>query len=363
MLRISGRRSVLKVLLISAGVLLAVGAALVLIVLRGPSLEPGQLVSVSTAPEGEGQMAPVFSRCDTIECSCACDDPFDPRTRAVGGVFDGLCLNTCRTRTALPLSPDSASLLGYFPDAGADGNRYLYVVNVYHLADTTDTPSFRVARIPRDAVADVIFQVEHAGGVQGHAQMRFRLHSDRPAVLATQLTDVPRETDTVADLYYSVEAIGPPGVPYKGDFGFRREYCQRYRLATQLVRATTMIRTLHRAVLQFRLDISDKQANAMLVRAIEQGRRADPDERYHTTQNNCALRIYSVIDAVVAPAWYRRPLLCITDHTLFMPTRARHHLRYRGLAGEPFQLANLETELGWEEFVAKADGTGRSMMD
>ncbi len=346
-----GRRTCARVLLVGAGLLLAAGAVFVLAVLRGPSLAPGQMVSVSTAPEDDERMKPVFSRCDTIECSCACDDPFDPRSKATGGVFDGMCLNTCRTRTALRLSADTVSHLGYFPHTTEVHDRHLYVANVYHLPDTTDPPSFWIARIPVDAVADVMFQVEHAGGVQGHAQMRFRLRANRPAVLAPQRVDTPRQTDTVTNLYYSVEAIGPPGVPYKGDFGFRREYRQRYRLATQLVRASTMIRTLGRPVFQYRLDITNEQANAMLVQALEQGRRADPEERYHTTQNNCALRLFSVIDRVVPPAWYRRPLLWITDNTLFMPTRALRHLRYRGLAGSPFRLANLETELGWEQYV------------
>ncbi|MBD3242694.1 MAG: DUF4105 domain-containing protein [Chitinivibrionales bacterium] len=349
------RRPAIRMLMLGVGLLLAGAIVFVLAVLRGPSLATGQMVSVSTAPAGDDDRPPVFSRCDTIECSCACDDPFDPRTRAIGGQFNGMCLNTCRTRTALPLSADSAAQLGYFPDAADSDERYHYVVNVYHLPDTADTPSFWVARIPRDAVTDAIFQVEHAGGVQGHAQMRFRLHAERPAVLVPQRTEAPRATEMANDLYYSVEAIGPPGVPYKGDFGFRREYRQRYRLTTQLIRATTMIRTLQRAVHQFRLDITGEQACAMLTQAIEQGRQADPDERYHTSQNNCALRIYSIVDAVLPPAWYRRPLLWITDNTLFMPTRVGQHLRYRGLAGTPFRLPNLEVELGWEEHVANEE--------
>ena len=78
---------------------------------------------------------------------------------------------------------------------------------------------------------------------------------------------------------------------------------------------------------------------------------ASPDERYHTSQNNCILKVFLVIDRVVPPAWYRKPLLAITNRTLFLPTRAPQHIKYRGLASSDsssFHLPNLEDELGWE---------------
>lgn len=337
-----------------AAVLLLVTVGVV-VILRGPSLRRTQFVSVSTAPEG-GPAAPVFSYCDSIRCACACDDPFDPRVMPDEGAFAGMCLNTCRTRSARLLPAESASAMGYFPDAAA-GDGCLYVYNVYHLPDTADTPSFHVARVPVDAVSEAIFQVEHAGGLQGHAQMRFHLKADRPAILVPQRTSVDRAETAVGDLYYSVEALMPPGVPYKGDYGFRREFFQRYRMATQLVRAKTMIRRLRRRVWQYRLDVSESQLAQLLLVALEQATNADPDERYHTSQNNCALRIYSVIDRVVPPAWYRRLLLWLTDNTLFMPTRMPEHLRYRGLSSERLRLPNLEVELGWEHLLPAADAS------
>jgi hypothetical protein len=80
--------------------------------------------------------------------------------------------------------------------------------------------------------------------------------------------------------------------------------------------------------------------------AIRQSEDTDPYERYHTTQNNCVLKLFAILDSICPAPWYRRPLLSVTNQTLFMPTRAEHHLRYRGLLSDS-ALQNLEVELGW----------------
>jgi hypothetical protein len=45
-----------------------------------------------------------------------------------------------------------------------------------------------------------------------------------------------------------------------------------------------------------------------------------------------APRSGEMVSLSAPPDWYRRPLLFITDNTLFIPTRGLKHLRYRGLA-------------------------------
>jgi hypothetical protein len=318
--------------------------------LRGPSLPPDRFVSVSAPPEQGPDHTPFFTLCDSIPCSCACDDPYDPRLKApADGPFAGQCLNTRLRRSAKRIEPDEAARRGYYPEARADDGR-LYMVNVYHADSLTGRGSFYVARVDTARLRDVVVQVEHAGGIQGHGQFRFRFTDVNAVRLVPQRTDLARCTIEVADLFYSVEAQAPAGIPYKGDYGFRRHYVQTHRLATMAARARVMIKLLHRPVRQYALDPARLSPAAVFTAALTQSSTADPHERYHTTRNNCVLKLYRILDRVSPPAWYRRPLLWLTDQTLFMPTRAPRHLRYRNLLATE-QPPNMEVELGWEEFV------------
>jgi hypothetical protein len=51
------------------------------------------------------------------------------------------------------------------------------------------------------------------------------------------------------------------------------------------------------------------QKGAILREAIDHSTHADPWERYHTTQNNCVLAIFGVLDRSIAVPWYRLPLV------------------------------------------------------
>ncbi len=349
-------RSVIYSVLICSGLLILLALGFIVYIIHGPSLKQSRMISISAPPEGDPDAEPVFSFCEDIKCACSCDDPFDPRTVVDSGVYEGLCLNTCLIRSVLLISPEEVARLGYFEPKGKAGNdvQVIFTANIYHQDNDSCLPDFFIGRIEPNGVKEVIFQVEYGGGLHGHAQMRFRFSTDKPVVLVPQGTERERIEISVTDLYYSVEALAPPGIPYKGDYGFRRQYFQRYRMTTQYVRAKRMIKELNHRVWQYKLDLTPEQKAAVLYKAIEQAKNASPYERYHTAKNNCVLGLYRAIDPVISPSWYRKILMYVTNKTLFMPTRMPRHLRYRGIAAkkeETFHLPNLEVELGWEEYI------------
>jgi hypothetical protein len=328
-------------------------AIIILWALYGPSLDQEQMVSVSTAPLTKDNTDPYFRKCDSIDCSCSCTDPFDPRIKAGEGAFEGKCLNSCFVRTALEIPDTIAFKYGYLRRFPQRGGGQKYVVNISHLNDAQNE-EFYVAAINPDAIRDVMFMVEYAGGVQGHAELRFVFDPSNPVILVPQNTDSDRAVDTTTDLIYSVEAIAPPGVPYKGEYGFREEFFQRYRICTLESKAYTTIKILKRRAWQYPLSVTPEVKKRMLLAAITFATKADPTERYHTSKRNCTIRAFDVIDAGSGISWYRKPLLFITNSTLFLPTRAFNHLKYRGLVSglkEDYASKNLEVELGWEEYI------------
>jgi hypothetical protein len=344
----------LLTIFLSVFLLIFVLVSLVIIwAVYGPSLDQEQMISVSTAPLTKENADPYFKQCDSIDCSCSCTDPFDPRIKAGKGAFEGKCLNSCFVRTALEIPDTMALKYGYSGKILQRGGGQKYVVNISHLTDTQNE-EFYVAAVNPDGIRDVILMVEYAGGVQGHAELRFVFDPSNPVILVPQNTDSERAVDTTTDLIYSVEAIAPPGVPYKGDYGFREEFFQRYRICTLESKAYTTIKILKRRVWQYPIRVSTEVKKRMFLAAINFATKADPTERYHTSKRNCTIRAFDVINAGSGISWYRKPLLFFTNSTLFLPTRAFNHLKYRGLvpgSKEDYASKNLEVELRWEEYI------------
>jgi len=153
----------------------------------------------------------------------------------------------------------------------------------------------------------------------------------------------------------TAEALAPPGVPYKGDFGMQRQYHVAYRLESLYGRAWTMIRALGRPVWQYRLRLTPVQAAAVFGQVV---RRAQAEATATSTirrRTTASRRCSTQVDRGAPSASWRWPLLLFTNRTLFLPTRAPEHLRYRGLADSDstrFHMPDLEVELGWQKYVA-----------
>jgi hypothetical protein len=311
---------------------------------------------VSTAPPEDASANPVFDSCKGNACSCACDDPFDPRVMVTdsASAFFGKCLNTCRQRSVRRLTPEEVRQHGYFNLDSMDTAGALFLANVSDRDSITGRSDFCVAMVRPDAVTDVIIQIEHKGGMQAHGEMRFRFSASRPVLLVPQRTGMQRVVWRTTDLVFTAEALAPPGVPYKGDYGMQRQYHVAYRLESLYGRAWTMIRILRRPVWQYRLRMTPAQAAAVFGEVVRRAQAEGHGDIYHTTQNNCIQAAFDAIDRGAPPAFWRWPLLLFTNRTLFLPTRAPEHLRYRGLADSDstrFHMPNLESELGWEQYV------------
>jgi hypothetical protein len=309
---------------------------------------------VSAPPKADSTANPLFDSCKGRPCSCACDDPFDPRVKADSGVYAGKCLNTCDQRSVRMLTKEDVIKYGYFAADSIDTARFLYIANLSGYDSAAKTSSFFVGRVVRDGVESAIVQVEYGGGIQAHGELRFTFAHATPLIAVPQRTSAPRIVERWNDIIYTVEALGPPGVPYKGDFGFKRQYRVAYRLQCLAGMVANTLGVQHRPVGQFRVDFTKKQLSRAFEFAVEQATRWEYRDVYHTTENNCIQAVFCVIDHAAPPAWYRRPLLMITNRTLFLPTRAPHHVRYRGLASRApggFHLPDLEDELGLQNLV------------
>jgi len=269
------------------------------------------------------------------------------------GFFAGQCLNTCDQRSVTPVSASTAAAYGYF-SAGEDTAGAVFAVNVSHAIDTASPAFFCAARIPLEGLEDVILQIEHAGGLQAHAQLRFSFRPDMPVILVPQRTGADRTEYRVHDVHFSVEALAPPGVPYKGDWGFKSEYFQSYRLTSQIVRARKMILQDHHRVWQYRIRLTAAQKRDILLGVLALGERGAYTHKYHTAQNNCIIELFRVIDAHAGGGLLHRARAAMHRRTLFLPTYGPKQLKYRGLAPRrknEFHLPNLESELGWESFI------------
>jgi hypothetical protein len=340
--------------------LLLAGAIGALWWLTGPGTLPLTATpsgEVSTAPPEDASANPVFDSCRGITCSCACDDPFDPRIMITdsASAFFGKCLNTCRQRSVRRLTPEEVRQYGYFNLDSIDTAGVLFLANVSDRDSITGRSDFFVAMVCPEAVIDVIVQIEHKGGLEAHGEMRFRFDAGRSALLVPQRTGVPRVERRVADLVFTAEALAPPGVPYKGDFGMQRQYHVAYRLESLYGRAWTMIRALGRPVWQYRLRLTPVQAAAVFGQVVRRAQAEGYSDIYHTTENNCIQAVFDAVDRGAPSASWRWPLLLFTNRTLFLPTRAPEHLRYRGLADSDstrFHMPDLEVELGWQKYVA-----------
>ncbi len=311
-------------------------------------------VDLSGPPESDSTILPVFALCPEDTCSCACDDPFDPRILVdTPSVFAGKCLNTCRIRSVLPLTIEQVKEHDYFSVEENDKNKYLFAANVSY-RDTSGENDFYVAKIPEHGLVDIIIQIEYAGGLQAHGQMRFKFKEDSPVLLVDQCTESEKIEIPVHDLIFSAEALAPPGIPYKGDWGMRSEYFIAYRFSTLMERAHVQIKKLHRPVWQFRVQSRHNNPIAVLKKALALSAKLGHSDKYHTINNNCIQSVLRVLDAGEPVPWYRKPFLYFTKKSEFLPTRLPKHLKYRGLAASKkgmFRIPNLEKELGWEMFV------------
>lgn len=307
--------------------------------------------NLSAPPTSDPNVSPIFEHCPKFPCSCACDDPFDPRVIPKLGDFSNLCLNTCEQRSVKGLSIEELRKYNYFDLIDSVKNYYAVNVTDY---EENGRIIFYAAMIPKEGIKDVIMQIEHAGGIQAHAELRISFTVERPVLLISQRVSTPKLVKKCTDLVFSVEALAPPGVPYKGDYGFRAQYFQSYRLTTLFLRAHKMIKQDHHKVWQYRCKLSQDEKVKLMEQIILTGTINGHSNHYHTIKNNCIIELFKIIDKSVSLSWLTKCKIWISPNSTFLPTKAPENLKKRGLNPKKesdFHLQNLETELGWEEYI------------
>ena len=276
-------------------------------------------INLSGPPEPLPGVSPVFEKCPKIPCSCACDDPFDPRVMPKEGDFADKCLNTCEQRSVLRLTHEQVAEHNYF-DVDRNDSAVVYAAHINHY-DSNNELQFYVAQIPLNSLKEIILQVEHIGGPFSHSQMRFSFDKENPVVLVPQNTGSEREEKIVHELTFSAEALAPPGIRYKGDYAFKSVYYQSYRMTSMEVRAKKMIVEDHHRVKQFRLDLTEQEKRDVFLGFLDLGTKGGHKDKYHTISNNCILAIFSVLDDRIHISWPRRVVSRMRRRTLFMPKR------------------------------------------
>lgn len=224
------------------------------------------------------------------ECVCDPNDPFDPRAKMPKGFFKGKCLS-CQQRSVKLLT--SAEAAPYKPSPG---------MTVF--ANFNHKGKFWVAKIPQDAVEDVIFQIQYfnilPSPYSAHGQIRFRLKPGYEAILMPQpRNQVPTEI-RLRDFVYSANAIWVrSGVwdPVTGLIDF-------YAVAHEMIALEDKIQDALKypftdRIEPIRLALTPKQKQQLLLNAISQGERDRTNLMYDTLKRNCTTESLRVIDSTI----------------------------------------------------------------
>ncbi|AFY89416.1 DUF4105 domain-containing protein [Chroococcidiopsis thermalis] len=225
-------------------------------------------------------------------CVCNPADPFDPQARMPKGTFKGQCLN-CEQRAVKLLSPSEAA--PYKPAPGS-----MVLANFKHKG------KFWVAQIPRNAVADAIFQIQYYSVLRSpysaHGQLRFRLKPGYEAILVPQsktTSGVPKAV-RVRDIVYVANGIGVKSAgwnPISGLIDFYAIAQEITALEDRVIDAAQFPFTDR--VEQIRLALTPQQKQQLLINAIHQSDREGTSVMYDTLNRNCTTESLRIIDRTI----------------------------------------------------------------
>lgn len=217
-------------------------------------------------------------------CTCNPNDSFEPRARMPKGPFKGQCINSCEQRSVKLLL--SAAAAHYEPSPGMQ-----VVANVSHGGN------FWVAKIPPNAIEDVIFQIEHFPAVvpAAHTQLRFRFKPGSEVILVSQAMAASTQVG-IKDLVYSVEAVGIPEGRFNLFAGFFDRFALAYRLVSLQDRAEQMLVKDQHRVEQLKLNLTAEAKQQLLRKVILMSDRAGMRQMYDTFAKNCTTELFHAID-------------------------------------------------------------------
>jgi len=248
-------------------------------------------------------------------------DPFEPRARVPKGPASGLCYDTRQARPVVHLTAAQAA-----PYGGLAQDE-LVVANVFH------DGGFWVARIPRDGVETVLFQLEYFPAIvpAGHTQLRVRFRDDRPVVLLGQTAANEGEEVTLQDLVFSVEAIGQPGYQYDVVRGLVDNFGAVYRVTSLAAKLDHMIVKQGHEVEQWELRLEPDELPRLVENYLDESDVRAMDYMYNTLFLNCTNEIIHIIDSAVDYSWNEQVGRFFAKMTEFYPNVIRAALIARGL--------------------------------
>ncbi|MBS1984317.1 MAG: hypothetical protein JST16_09095 [Bdellovibrionales bacterium] len=294
-------------------------------------------------------------------------DPYSLDVRFTDGPNRGRCIDLSVGRPVHVLTEDEAR--PFTPSAGEK-----LVANFHHRG------RFWIARIPAQAVAEVLFQTERfdppgdakSAGVQinqalwfsAHAQLRFRMKEGKDIVLMPQdkNSENPDERVRLRDIIVSSEAVTMPGDSFnllKGEMG---SFALAKRFTSLDEKIQSMIVEQKHVVRQDRIRAGDSDAEVeqnnqlFLETALRRSERDYQSYRrhepvaYNTLQASCVTDAFGLFDEADHFGLLQNSAL--SDLFKRNPTFIPGYLAKRGLI-EPLEVLNrpptLNQEFGYKE--------------
>ena len=214
------------------------------------------------------------------DCRQDPNDAFDPAATFAKGIFKGQCLDSSTRRAPVIESVDPG---------------FIEAANFY------DQGHFYHARIPRNSVSDVLFQiVPFDSGMPGvtaaHAQLRFKFSN--PIQLRPQSSS-GGESGAISDVILSAAYMSPLGVGYNALQSRKRSYNIVTRFMSSRARAVEEILADKSEVRQYRLSLSVSQQNQLLESALLQAAADGFSKNYNLLERNCSTVAFDAIDSVI----------------------------------------------------------------
>ncbi|MBI2267692.1 MAG: hypothetical protein HYU64_21420 [Armatimonadetes bacterium] len=284
-------------------------------------------------------------------------DVFEPDGIIPEGPFSGKKVDTHVVRSLKLLSLSEAA--PYHPEPGDR-----LVANFRH------NDHWWIARIPDDAVQDVIFQQELAPPGRypnGHAQIRFTMKPGKEITLIPQVPGDCQDASPIKDIIFSADGNRPKGVsgmacPLKGI----EQAIVAYLLMSldQKCKIMTENGKLHK-VNQFKLPLSDEAEQEVLKTALHMGTRGGMHEMFNFLTRNCTTQAITVLDDSLNYGFISEVLSRITWNG--SPNAIPFYLFERGLLNGRAMIPDLEREMrsnepqlgAWPQFGAQPNVSTR----
>lgn len=250
---------------------------------------------------------------DADLCAYDHDDPYEPRARFVKGPWEGECLDTKTQRPVKVLGSPSQE------------TSTLTLANVFH------DGGYWIAEVPTQAVMNVYFQLEYFPAVvpAGHTQLR--LEFSQPVRMSGQSSWNLGEEAMIYNLVMSAEAVTRLGDQYDLFTGMQDHFGLALRVTSMDARYQSMVVEKGHHVEQWRLQLTAREKEELLVFYAYESEALGLDLSYHTLFRNCTTELIRNIDGVVEYTVGENIKRFFTKVTEIYPNIVRAGLIARGL--------------------------------